>query len=233
MSNRARIIKAAFPKTIPVLTGYLFLGTAYGIYMNGMGLPPWFPTIISIFVFAGSMQFVLVNLLVGAFAPLNVLFLTLMVNARHLFYGISMLDRYHARGWRKWYMIFGLTDETFSVNVACEPPEGVDRDQFMFWITLMDHCYWVLGATIGGMLGSVLHFNTHGIDFVMTALFVVIYLEQWLNHPHHKPALIGLGASALCLLVFGADNFILPAMGLILLLLMVFQRPLDREELGG
>lgn len=232
MNQAKHAIRAAFPHTIPVLTGYLFLGMAYGIYMRSAGFHFLYSTLISACVFAGSLQFVMVNLLVGSFAPLYAFALTLMVNARHLFYGVAMLDRYQGVGRGKWYMIFGLTDETFSVAISAEPPAGIDKNKFLFWITLMDQCYWVLGATLGGLVGSLFTFNTQGIDFVMTALFVVIFLEQWLNSTAHRPAMIGLGASALCLLMFGADGFILPAMALILALLMALKAPLEREGMS-
>ncbi len=225
-----RTLKAAFPHTIPVLTGYLFLGMAYGIYMQSKGFSFIFPMLISVFVFAGSMQFVMVNLLMGAFSPLNALLLTLMVNARHLFYGVAMLNRYRDAGRYKPYMIFGLTDETFSVNVSAEPPKGVDPQRFMFCVTLLDQCYWVLGATLGGLMGSLIQINTQGIDFVMTALFCVIFLEQWLTSKAHISAVIGVGASVVCLLAFGKHSFILPAMALILVLLTLLRRPLSREE---
>lgn len=227
-----RTLKAAFPHTIPVLTGYLFLGMAYGIYMNRMGFSFLYPLFISLTVFAGSMQFVLVNVLLSAFSPLHTFLLTLMVNARHLFYGLGMLTRYGGAGLRKWYMVFALTDETFSVNVSCEPPEGIDRQDFMFAISALDQCYWVLGSTLGGILGALVTFNTQGIDFVMTALFVVIFTEQWLTHKAHIPAMVGVGASVLCLAAFGAGSFIVPAMGLMLAALLLLRKPLSGKEAG-
>lgn len=226
-----RAFKAAFPFTIPVLSGYVSIGTAYGIYMRSLGFPWWYPPFCALTVFAGAMQFVLTNLLTGAFAPLYVLLLTLMINARHLFYSVSMLDKYGpAPGRFKWYTIFAMTDETFSVNVSATPPEGVDPHRFRFAVSLMDQCYWFTGCLIGGMLGGLISFDTHGIDFMMTALFVVIFLEQWLTSKQHLSALIGVGASVLCLLVFGADSFILPAMLLILALLLILRKPLERGE---
>ncbi len=227
-----RTLKAAFPHTLPVLTGYLFLGMTYGVYMNRMGFSFLYPLFISLIVYAGSMQFVLVNVLLQAFSPLNTLLLTLMVNARHLFYGLGMLAKYGGKGFRKWYMVFALTDETFSVNVSAEPPEGIDRQSFMFAISLLDHLYWVVGSAVGGILGSLVHFDTRGIDFVMTALFVVIYTEQWLTHRDHTPAMVGVAASVLCLLGFGAETFIIPAMGLMLAALLLLRKTLSRREAG-
>ena len=156
---------AAFPYTIPVMTGYLFLGISYGVLITASGFPFWMPMLTSITVFAGSMEFVLVNLLLDGFDLLQAFLMTLMINARHLFYGISMLDKYKGTGWKKLYLIFGLTDESFSVNCVTEPPEDIDRGWFMFFVTLLDHSYWILGATLGGIFGSVLHFNTDGLDF--------------------------------------------------------------------
>ena len=169
---------AAFPYTIPILTGFLFLGIAYGIYMNVSGFSPIYPILMSMAIFAGSMEFVTVDLLLGMFHPMSALILALMVNARHLFYGISMLDKYKNVGKKRWYLIFGMCDESFSINCTTEVPAGVDRGWFYFFVTLLNQCYWVCGAAIGGICGSLISFETEGLDFVMTALLVVILLEQ-------------------------------------------------------
>ena len=150
-----------------------------------------------------------------------------MVNARHLFYGVSMLETYKDAGKKKWYLIFGMCDESFSINYSTKPPEGVDRGWFMFFVTLLNHFYWVMGATLGGLLGGLIAFSTKGIDFVMTALFVVIYIDQWRAQKRHLPAVIGLAVSVLSLIIFGADQFILPAMALMLAVLTVLRRPLS------
>ena len=160
----------------------------------------------------GSVEFVAVNLLLGAFNPLQALAMTLMINARHLFYGISMLDRFRGMGLKKIYLIFGMCDETFSINYTAKIPEDVDRGWFMFFVTLLNHFYWVFGATLGGIFGSLITFSTEGLDFVMTAMFVVIFLEQWLKEERHTSSLLGIGISLLCLIAFGADNFIIPSM---------------------
>jgi len=207
-----RALAAAFPYTIPIFAGFWFLGFAYGVYMNVSGFNFLYPMGMSMTVFAGSMEFVAVDMLKGAFAPLSMLLLTLMVNARHLFYGLSMLEKYKGLGWKKIYLIFGLCDETFSVNFTARIPEDVDRGWFYFWVTLLDQCYWIFGSTLGGLLGSVLEFNTEGLDFVMTAMFVVIFMEQWGKEKRHESAWIGLGLSVLALLIFGAEKFIIPAM---------------------
>lgn len=227
-SVRRRAFAAAFPQTVPILAGFLFLGLTYGIYMNASGFSFWYPMVMSLVIFAGSMEFVAVNLLLGAFHPLQALAMTLMINARHLFYGISMLDKYRNTGWKKLYLIFGMCDESFSINCTAEIPTDVDRGWFMFFVTLLNHLYWFAGATLGGVFGSLLHFNTQGLDFVMTAMFVVIFLEQWQKESRHESALLGLGLSLICLLAFGADNFIIPAMLAILGVLTLLRRPLEK-----
>ena len=221
-------LKAAFPYTIPIFAGFTFLGLTYGIYMNVSGFSFWYPMLMSLTVFAGSMEFVAVNLLLGAFNPLQALAMTLMLNARHLFYGIAMLDKYRGTGWKKFYLIFGMCDESFSINCTAEVPEGVDRGWFMFFVTLLNQLYWVSGATLGGIFGSLIHFNTEGLDFVMTAMFVVIFLEQWLKEKNHVSSLLGLGLSALCLAAFGPDRFMIPAMAAILGVLLLLRKPMEK-----
>lgn len=225
--TKTRALKAAFPHTIPILAGFLFLGMTYGIYMNAAGFSFLYPMLMSLTIFAGSMEFVAVNLLLGAFNPLQALVMTLMINARHVFYGISMLNKFKGLGAKRFYLIFGMCDESFSINCTAEPPAGVDRGWFMFFVTLLNQLYWFTGSTLGGIFGSLLTFNTEGLDFVMTAMFVVIFLEQWLKDKSHLPALAGLGLSLICLLVFGADSFILPAMGAILIFLTALRRPME------
>ncbi|SFL74490.1 azaleucine resistance protein AzlC [Pelosinus propionicus] len=232
MENRKHImiaLRAAFPHTVPILAGFLFLGIAYGIYMNSLGFSAIYPTLMSLAIFAGSMEFIAANLLLGAFDPINALLLTLMVNARHLFYGISMLDKYKGTGKKKFYLIFGLCDESFSINCTADIPKDVDKGWFMFFVTLLNHLYWVLGATIGGAFGSLVQFNTEGLEFVMTALFVVIFIEQWMKEKEHYSALVGLGISFASLVVFGGEKFILPAMAAILGILTVLRKPLEKE----
>ena len=206
--TKRKALRAAFPLTLPICAGFLFLGIAYGIYMNSKGFSFVWPMVMSLTIFAGSMEFVTVSLLTSAFQPLYAFLLTLMVNARHLFYGISMLERYKGVGKKKWYLIFGMCDESFTINCMKEPPEGVDRGWFMFFVTLLNHIYWVAGATIGGLVGGLIAFDTKGIDFVMTALFVVIFIDHWRSQKRHMPAVIGVAASLLSLLVFGAEQFL-------------------------
>ncbi|MBE6830578.1 MAG: branched-chain amino acid ABC transporter permease [Ruminococcaceae bacterium] len=223
-------LRAAFPHTIPVMLGYLFLGAAFGILLNSKGYGWGWAVLMSVFIYAGSMQFVAIGLLSGPFLPLQAALMTLMVNARHTFYGISMLERFKSMGKKKPYMIFSLTDETFSLLCSAHAPEGVDEDRFLFWVSLLDQLYWVIGAAAGGLIGSLVSFNTKGIDFVMTALFTVIFVDQWENNRNHFPALVGLGGSVLCLAVFGPGNFILPSMALIAAVLSLFGKAAEREE---
>ena len=226
---RLRALKAAFPHTVPIFAGFWFLGLAYGIFMNVSGFGFWYPLLMSLVIFGGSLEFVAVTMLLGAFAPLQTLVMALILQARHLFYGVAMLEKYRGLGWKKPYLIFGLCDETFSINCTAEIPEDVDRGWFYFFVTLLNHLYWVSGSTIGGLVGSLLTFDTEGIEFVMTAMFVVIFLEQWKKEKRHDSALLGLGASALCLLVFGADAFIIPSMACVLVLLTALRRPIERR----
>ena len=221
--------KAAFPYTIPIFAGFWFLGLTYGIYMNVSGFSFWYPMLMSLTIFAGSIEFVTVNLLLGTFNPIQALTVTLMINARHLFYGISMLDRYRGTGWKKPYLIFGMCDESFSINCSAQIPEGVDRGWFMFFVTLFNHLYWFTGSTLGGIFGSFLSFNTKGLDFVMTAMFVVIFLENWLNEQEHTSSLLGLGISLICLLAFGAERFLIPAMLGILAVLTLLRYSPERK----
>lgn len=224
---KTKALKAAFPYTVPIMTGFLFLGTAYGIYMNTEGFSPIYPIIMSAAIFAGSMEFVTVSLLQGAFDPLGALLMTIMVNARHLFYGISMLGKYSGVGAKKWYLVFGLCDESFSVNCTVDVPQGVDRGWFYFFVTLLNQLYWVTGAALGGLLGSLISFELKGLDFVMTALLVVIFVDNRLKEKQHISSLIGLGASLACLLIFGADSFIIPSMIAITAILTLFRKPIE------
>lgn len=220
--------RAAFPHTVPIFAGFLFLGMSYGILMKVSGFSFVYPLVMSLVIFGGSLEFVAVSMLMSSFAPLQTLLLTLMIQARHLFYGISMLDKFRGTGWKKLYLIFGMCDESFSVNCTAEPPEGVDRGKFMFAVTLLNQLYWVTGATAGGLIGGLIPFDTHGLEFVMTAMFVVIFLENWLKEKRHLPALIGMVVSVVCLLLFGADSFLIPTMIGILLLLTLIRRPMEK-----
>lgn len=220
---------AAVPYTLPICVGFLFLGMSYGFFMRSKGFSFLYPMLMSLFVFAGSMEFVTVNLLLSTFSPLSAFLLTLMVNARHLFYGISMLDKYKNVGWKKLYLIFGMCDESFTINCTVSPPEGIDKGWFMLFVTLLNHIYWVSGATLGALLGYVIQFNTTGIEFVMTALFIVMFINQWEETSDHRPAIIGIGCSFLCLLLLGSSRFIIPAMGMIILCFTMSRNIFDGE----
>lgn len=224
-----RSFRAAFPCTIPILAGFLFLGMAYGIYMNVSGFSFVYPMIMAAVIFGGSLEFLAAQMLLSPFAPLQVLMVSLMIQARHLFYGISMLDKFKDMGWKKFYLIYGMCDETFSINCTAEIPKDCDRGWFYFFVTLLNQLYWVGGATLGGLLGNLITFDTKGLDFVMTAMFIVIFLEQWLKEKHHFSEWAGLASSAACLLIFGKDNFMIPTMICILLLLTAFRKPVGRK----
>lgn len=225
-----KAFRCAFPYTIPIFAGFWFLGLTYGIYMNVSGFSFWYPMLMSLTIFAGSIEFITVNMLLGAFNPIQALIMTLMINARHLFYGISMLDKYRNTGLKKIYLIFGMCDESFSINYTANIPKDVDSGWFMFFVTLLNHIYWFLGATLGGIFGSFIHFNTKGLDFVMTAMFVVIFMEQWLKEKNHTSSLLGLFLSIICLIIFGADKFIIPAMISILIVLSLLKKVLDKGD---
>lgn len=227
---KMKALKCAFPHTIPIMTGFLFLGMSYGIYMHVSGFSFWYPMLMAMTIFAGSVEFVCVNFLLGAFNPLQAFIVTLILNARHIFYGISMLDRFKGMGWKKIYLIFGMCDETFSVNYTADIPKDVDSGWFMFFVTLLNQIYWVLGATLGGLFGSLIPFNTEGLDFVMTAMFVVIFLEQYLKDKNHLSSYIGLGVSLLMLIFFGAEHFMIPAISGILVCLSVARKSMEEKE---
>ena len=212
---------AAFPLTIPVFTGFLVLGMAYGVLMQTNGYGAFWSTLMSAVAFCGSMQFAAITLLTSAFDPVAALLLSIMVNAWHLFYGISMLGKYKGLGRKRFFLIFGLCDETFSIASTAQPPEGVDRGSFYFFVTLFDYLYWVGGTLLGGLLGSVIPFSTEGLDFALTALFVVLFLGQLENAGSRIYGLIGTVCSLAVLLLVGADNMVIPSMIVILIVLLI------------
>lgn len=225
-----RVIKRAFLDTIPVMAGYLVLGFGFGIMLKSAGYGIVFAFIMSLSIYAGSMQYVAVSLLTGGASLITTALTTLMVNARHLFYGISMLDRYKGVGKRKAYLIFALTDETYSLVCHDNPMvKDEDRKNYYLLVSMFDHIYWIAGSVLGAVAGTVLKFNTEGIDFVLTALFITIFVEQWLSTKKHIPALIGVGASVVCLALFGADKFLIPAMLVIALLLCLYKEDKSNE----
>lgn len=222
-------LKAVFLKTLPVMTGYLALGIGFGILLESKGYGILWSLAMAVFIYAGSMQYIAINLITGGASLVTTALTTLMVNARHLFYGISMVDKYKNTGAKKPYLIFALTDETYSLVCGDDYPEGCDPHKYQLAVSLANHIYWITGCAVGSLIGSAISFNTAGIDFCMTALFVTIFVEQWLSTKEHIPALTGLLASLVCLLVFGADGFLIPAMVLISALLLIFRKFLERK----
>ena len=213
-----RLLRTVFLDTLPVMAGYVFLGFGFGILMQQNGFGVLWAVAMSLFIYAGSMQYVAISLLTSGASLLTAALTAFVVNARHLFYGISMIDAYQDSGKKKLYLIFGLTDETYSL-VSQTQETG-----YCFWVTLFDHCYWVLGTLLGGLVGTVLHINYEGVDFALTALFVTIFVEQWLSTKKHGPAIVGVAATTLCLLIFGKDVFLIPSMAAIAACLIMMRR---------
>lgn len=217
-------IKTAFIHSLPILSGFLFLGMAYGVYMRTLGFSALYPILMALFIFAGSVEFIMASVLLAAFNPVSVLLLIGMISARQIFYGISMLDRFKdTKGLTRFYLISAMTDESFAINYSARLDDDIDQTWFMLLITIFLHIYWVTGAAIGSVLTDILPFDLKGSEFAMTALFLVIFLEQWLKENSHISGIIGLGVSALSLVIFGKDSFLIPAMAGILILLGVLR----------
>ena len=223
MIVRKNAIRAAFWDTVPVMTGYLFLGFGFGILMHQNGFGVLWAGAMSLCIYAGSMQYVAVSLLTSGAGLLTAALTTFVVNARHLFYGISMVDAYKGAP-KKPYLIFALTDETYSLVSKNQIPEELSHHSYCFWVSLFDHMYWVGGTILGSLAGSLIPINYEGIDFVLTALFVTIFVEQWLSTANHGPAIVGVAATTICLLVFGADVFLIPSMVLIAASLILMKK---------
>ena len=232
MEKQLKALKAAFPHTIPVITGFLFLGIAYGVLMSANGYGAIWSFLMSLIGFCGSMQFVAIELLCVAFNPVQAFIMALMVNARHLFYGLSLLKKYSGKGKLKFFLIYWLCDETFSITCSTKPPEGVDEGWFYFFISLINYAVWGLSSLLGGLLGNFITFNTEGIDFALTALFVVIFLDGWKEKKNRIPALIGIMCSVVSIMIFGTEKFIIPAMCMLLALLTIGRGKLEGEKKG-
>lgn len=217
-------VRFAFAQSVPVMLGYIFLGIAFGLMLQDAGYSFWWAFFSSVFIYAGSMQFVLVTLLTGGASLFYSAIMTLFINGRHLFYGLSFLEKFRKMGKFYPYMIFSLTDETYSVLCGLKVPQGMSEKKVSFLIALFDHCYWIMGSVLGALIGELITFDTTGIDFSMTALFVVIVLNQWLENKEHRPALLGAVIGVLCLLIFGPDKFLLPALTFIALILIGVRR---------
>ena len=232
---KMKAFKTAVPLTLPISVSFFFLAVSYGVLMGTKGFSFVWPMCMSAFIFTGAMEFVTVNLLLSAFNPFATLLLALMIGARHLFYGISMLGKFRNTGAKKFYLIYGMCDETFALNSSVSLPEDVDRGWFYCFVTLLNQAYWVLGATIGGLVGGRLTFNVKGLEFVLTAMFVVVFIDQWLTskRKQHMAALTGIAVPAMFLGLFGAERFMIPSL-LVMLVLFVALRPyLDDLKSGG
>lgn len=225
-------VRAAFLDTVPVMTGYVFLGFGFGILMHQNGYGILWAAAMSLLIYAGSMQYVAVSLLASGAGLPTAAMTAFVVNARHLFYGISMVDAYKGAGKKKPYMIFALTDETYSLVSKNQIPQGISRHGYCFLVSLLDQSYWVAGTVLGSLAGSLIPINYEGIDFVLTALFVTIFVEQWLSVKDHRPAVIGAASTALCLWIFGQDVFLIPSMALIAILLTQMRKT-GKEDVHG
>ncbi len=221
----------AFSASLPVLTGYLSLGIAYGIYARAEGVSVWLPTLMALVIYGGSLEFVTITMLLSPFAPVQAFAMALVIQARHLFYGISMLKKYKGAGWKKAFLIYWLSDETFAVAFSVHPPSPIDKYWVYFFISMLDYIYWASGATLGSIAGSILPAVPDGLSFIMTAMFLVIFLDQWLKEKKHYTALIGILCAVFCRFLFSSNTFMLPSMGLILVLLSAFRKPIEKE--GG
>ncbi|MCK9647738.1 azaleucine resistance protein AzlC [Haemophilus influenzae] len=205
--------KAAFPYSVPMIAGFLFLGIAYGIYMKALGFGFLYPTLMALLIYAGSVEFIAADALIAPFSPISVLLITLMISARQIFYGISMLEKYGIHiGKKRWYLITTLVDESFSLNYMAKIPPHLDKGWYMFFVSLYLHIYWVFGAVMGNLFGTVLPFNLKGVEFSMTALFLVIFAENWLKEKSHESSLLGLGIAFAFLLIIGKEYFLIPTL---------------------
>ena len=234
---RLDALRAAFPLTIPIALGFLFLGCSYGMLMATKGFPFTWPMLTAAVIYAGSMEFLTANLLTAAYNPTAAILLALMVNARHLFYGLSMLDKFKGLGWKRPYLIYGMCDETYAINSTTPIPAHIDRGWFYLWTTLLNQTYWITGATLGGIIGNHLPLNTQGLDFVLTALFLVILLDQWHNAPHdnthtdhttHASTLIGTLTTLTLLTILGPDRFMIPSLITMLAIFTLLKPKLDQ-----
>ena len=231
---RREDIRKVFIASVPVMAGYIVLGAGFGIVLETKGLGLIWAVAMSVFIYAGSMQYVAIELITGGASLITTALTTLMVNARHLFYGISMVDKYKGAGKKKPYLIFALTDETYSLVCSDESVKDVNNKYlYYFTVSLLNQIYWITGTVIGSLSGRMINFSTEGIDFALTALFVTIFTEQWISEKNHGPAIAGLASSILCLVVFGKDNFLIPAMCCIVAVLGFMRKMQGKAECDG
>ena len=234
-----RTFKRAFRDSLPVLAGYLALGIGFGVLLQSKGYSFWWAILMSVTIFTGSGQYAGVDFLANSASIVTTAIMTFIINARHFFYGFSLLDKYKGAGIFKPYLIFGLTDETYSIVCSAKLDDTIDHKKYYLFLTALDHCYWITGCTLGAVLGEILPFSNEGIGYSMTALFIVIMVEQWLTSKEHLPVILGVSTTIVCRVIFGADLFIIPAMVLIAFELVIFRKKLDksaapdREEANG
>ncbi len=228
MKNKA--FYQTFLDTLPVLTGYVFLGIGFGILMYQAGFHAWWSIAMGLFIYAGSAQYMAVDLLAGGASALSMGVAIFLVNARHIFYGLSMIGAYKGTGKKKPYLIFSLTDETYSLVTQNDPPEGMKKSTYCLTVSALDHLYWVIGCALGGLAGSMIPVDLKGIEFVLTALFVTIFVEQWLSNKNHGPALIGVGVTLVSLLCVGSQYFLIPALVIITLTLAFWEKTGRRDH---
>lgn len=226
-------LRAAFPLTVPVLVGYLCIGAAFGLMLQSAGYNFIWAFFMSVTIYAGSGQYLGVSLLAACAALGTVALMTFIINFRHLVYGLSMLEKFKGMGWRKLYMIFSLTDETYALLAEVKAPPGVDEKSLYFSIAILDQLYWIAGSVIGSVAGALLAFDTTGVEFAMTALFLVIAVEQWTSHKNHVPALLGAGLTVLSRVIVGAENMLIPALVALVAVLLPLHGKLEPEPKGG
>lgn len=224
-----RTFKRAFRDSLPVLAGYLALGIGFGVLLQSKGYSFWWAILMSVTIFTGSGQYAGVDFLANSASIVTTAIMTFIINARHFFYGFSLLDKYKGAGIFKPYLIFGLTDETYSIVCSAKLDDTIDHKKYYLFLTALDHCYWITGCTLGAVLGEILPFSNEGIGYSMTALFIVIMVEQWLTSKEHLPVILGVSTTIVCLVIFGADLFIIPAMVLIAFELVIFRKKLDKS----
>lgn len=227
--------RRAFRDSLPIMAGYLALGIGYGVLLQSKGYSFWWAILMSVTMFAGSGQYAGVDFMASGASLLSTAFMTLIINCRHFFYGVSLLEKYRGTGIVKPYLIFGLTDETYSITATTTLEDDISPKHYYFFLTALNHSYWITGCVLGAVLGMFLPFSSEGVDFAMTALFIVIMTDQWLNTKEHLPAILGAATTLACLLIFGAQYFIVPALFFIAAEMMLFRKRLDKttQEVSG